>query len=118
MGEPAAGAPPARQALAMKDPAGRAPARRRGIDRLTVALLALAAFLLVLAFLGTQLGASARTAARPREIVLRRVYRTTVVERIFPAGAGGPAGGTSVSQSVSGSAAAPAAAPLVARSSG
>lgn len=102
----------------MSEPAGGAPPRRRGIDRLTVALLALAAFLLVLAFLGTRLGAAARPAARPREVVLRRIYRTTVVERIFPAGASGPAAGTSVSQSVSGSTAAPAAAPLVARSSG
>lgn len=83
------------------------PARgaRRGSDRVTVALFSLAAFLLVLALLGTQLSqASSKTTAR-RTVLVRRIYKTTVVERVLPAGVGGPggAGGTSVTQSVSGS---------------
>lgn len=95
------------------------PARKRGRgpDRVAVALFSLAAFLLILAFLSVQLRAGTQlataTASRPREIIQRRVYRTTVVERVFPAGTGGSAssGSPTVSQSVSGSAA-PAAAVL------
>jgi hypothetical protein len=68
-----------------------------GPDRLTVALLSLAAFLTVLALLAGQFAAS--TPARPHRIVLvRTVYRTKVIETI----AGG-SGGTSVSRSVTGS---------------
>jgi hypothetical protein len=81
-----------------------APRRARGgPDRVTVALCSLAAFLLVLALLGTQLSraGSSRAAAR-RSVLVRRIYRTTVIERVLPAGVGGPAG-TSVAQSVSGS---------------
>lgn len=79
--------------------------RRRssaGPDRVAVALFSLAAFLVVLALLGTQLRLTRSTHA-PRALVVRRVYRTTVVERVLPAGAGGSTGGPSVSQSVSGS---------------
>lgn len=101
----------------MSEPALANPARRarRGPDRLTVALFSLTAFLLVLALLGTQLSraSSARASART-PVLLRRVYETTVVERVLPAGVG-RAGGTSVSQSVSGSssgALAPIAAPV------
>jgi hypothetical protein len=85
------------------------PVRRAhgGPDRVTVALFSLAAFLLVLALLGTQLSRAGSTHAAARTSVLvRRVYRTTVVERVLPAGSGG-SGGTSISQSASGSSAAP-----------
>ena len=81
------------------------PARgaRRGPDRMAVALFSLTAFLLVLALLGTQLSrASSARAPHRVPVVLRRIYETTVVERVLPAGVG-RAGGTSVSQSVSGS---------------
>jgi hypothetical protein len=76
---------------------------RGGPDRVTVALCSLTAFLLVLALLGAQLShaGSNRGAAR-RSILVRRIYKTTVIERVLPAGVGGP-GGTSVAQSVSGS---------------
>jgi hypothetical protein len=95
----------------MTDPASRLTGpesrrgRVRGADRLTVALFSGAAFLAVLALLATQVGGQAhagRTAVRPREILVRRVYRTRVVTRILPAGSGGRSGET-VSQSVSGS---------------
>ncbi len=76
---------------------------RGGSDRVTVALFSFAAFLLVLALLGTQLSqAGSNHAAARRSVLVRRIYKTTVVERVLPAGVGGP-GGTSVSQSVSGS---------------
>lgn len=67
-----------------------------GPDRLTVALLSLAAFLTVLALLAGQFAAAA-AALRPHRVVLvRTIYRTKVIETI----AGG-SGGTSVSRSVS-----------------
>lgn len=76
---------------------------RRASDRITVALFSLAAFLLVLALLGTQLSqAGSSHAAARRSVLVRRIYKTTIVERVLPAGVGG-AGGTSVTQSVSGS---------------
>ena len=66
-------------------------------DRLTVALFSATAFLVVLAVLASQLPA-AKYAGSPPVRVLRKVYRTTVVETI--AGGTGPSG-TSVSRSVS-----------------
>ncbi len=76
---------------------------RGGADRVTVALFSLAAFLLVLALLGTQLSrAGSNHAPARRSVLVRRIYKTTIVERVLPAGVGG-AGGTSVTQSVSGS---------------
>jgi hypothetical protein len=73
-----------------------------GPDRLTVVLFSMAAFLVVLALLASQLRAvPAHTGARP-VLVLRKEYRTTVIETI--ANGSGP-GGTSVSQSVSSSSA-------------
>ncbi len=75
-----------------------------GPDRVTVALASVAAFLLVLALLGTQLSvAGSRHASSSRALLIRRIYRTTVVERVLPAGTGGGSGGASVTQSVSGS---------------
>jgi hypothetical protein len=79
-----------------------------GPDRLTVLLLSVAAFLLVLALLASQLRSSTAIVPAHRVVVLRRIYETRVIES--GPGASG-AGGTSVSQSVSnsGPAAAPAA---------
>jgi hypothetical protein len=87
---------------------GRAGRRRPvpGPDRLTVVLFSVACFLAVLALLSSQLQAPTRS---PRPVVvLRKIYRTTVVTTI--AGGTGTTG-TSVSQSVSGSGAVPVAAP-------
>lgn len=93
---------------------------RGGPDRVTVALFALSAFLLVLALLGTQLSHAVSThAERPTAVLIRRIYRTTVIERVLPAGPGG-SGSASVTQSVSGSASgslAPAATPITTRTS-
>lgn len=77
-------------------------------DRATVVLLSIAAFFIVLALLARALPAASYIGARPSP-VLRKIYRTTVVETI--AGGSGP-GRTSVTQAVSGSASsgAPAAA--------
>jgi hypothetical protein len=84
-------------------------------DRPTIALFSLAGFLLVLALLGSQLGVIGHAAsARPREVLVRRVYETTVVERV-PNSA--KAGSSTVTQSVSGSTSIPAATAPVTRTS-
>jgi hypothetical protein len=71
-----------------------------GPDRVTVVLFSLATLLVVLSLLATQLaGATSHRAARP-VLLVRKIYRTTVVETVT--GAIGH-GGTSVSQSVSSS---------------
>ena len=88
--------------------------RGSGPDRLTVVLLAIAAFLLVLALLASQLRPTVTVASRRPVVVLRRIYETKVVETV--PGASG-ANGTSVSQSVSGSTPADAAAAPTTRSS-
>lgn len=87
------------------------PARRAGAgpDRVSVALFSLAAFLLVLALLGTQLAPTLSGGTRGRALVVRRVYRTTVIERVI---AGGSGGGASVSRSISGAISQPALPPL------
>ncbi len=82
--------------------------RGRMRSLLAVALVSLSAFLVALALLGTQLSAAGSKHAPPRALLVRRIYRTTVIERVLPAGARAPAGGTSVTQSVSGSGAEPA----------
>jgi hypothetical protein len=69
-----------------------------GPDRITVALLSLAAFLTVLALLAGQFAASAAPSRPHRIVLVRTVYRTKVIETI----AGG-SGQTSVSRSVTGS---------------
>ena len=94
----------ATEAYAGSRPAPRAGRSHRGTargadgpDRLTVALLSLAAFLTVLALLAGQFASAA--APRPHRVVLvRTLYRTKVIETI----AGG-SGQTSVSRSVTGS---------------
>jgi hypothetical protein len=72
-----------------------------GPDRVSVALFSLAAFLAILALLASQLSGGVGH-VRPAPAILRKVYRTTVVERVLPAGTGGR-GGASVTQSESGS---------------
>jgi hypothetical protein len=66
---------------------------------LTVALFTVASFLVVLALLSQKLPTTDHTSPIPVH-VLRKIYRTTIVETIV--GAGGPTG-ASVSQSVSSS---------------
>ena len=74
---------------------------RTGPDRVAVIMFSLAAFFCVLALLAHQLQASTpRATKRPRVIVVRRVYQTTVVTTLIGSGSGS---GTSVSQSVSSS---------------
>lgn len=75
-------------------------ARRAGPDRVAVGLFSLAGFLVVLALLGAQAGGSSRSAAHPRAVLLRRVYDTTVVERVIGAGSHAHGGGTSESQTI------------------
>lgn len=72
--------------------------RGAGHDRLTVALLSLATFLVVLSLLASQLGPASARVSRGPAVVVRKIYRTTVVETIV---GGSGKGGTSVSQSVS-----------------
>jgi hypothetical protein len=75
-------------------------------DRVTVALATLAAFLVALAVLAHQLRAATVPSAPHRVIVMRRIYRTTIVDD----GVAGARGGAStVSVSTSGGGAAPAA---------
>jgi hypothetical protein len=86
---------------------------RSGADRLTVMLFSVAAVLAVLAVLAHQLPASSQRVSRPVRI-LRKIYRTTVIETV--AGAGQTTG-TSVSQSVSSSGSAASAAAPTTRTS-
>jgi hypothetical protein len=100
---------------AMTDVATVLPRRARprgGPDRVTVMLLSLTGFLAVLALLAAQLRATppAAAAPTPRVVVLRRIYRTTIVEDGLPAGRGGAAT-VSVSTSGASSAASSTAAP-------
>ncbi len=96
----------------MGEQTSAAPVRRTrgGPDRVTVVLFSLTAFLLVFALLLSQLTLTGSKAATHASVLIRRIYQTTVVERV-PAGARG-AGSTSTSQSVSGSASPLPAAPL------
>jgi hypothetical protein len=98
------GATPARSASV-----GLARRAGSGPDRVSVLLFSLAAFLLVLALLGTQLAPTLSGGARRPALLVRRVYRTTVIERVIAGGAGG---GASVSRSVSGANPEPALPPL------
>jgi len=88
-------------------------------DRPTIALFSLAGFLVVLALLASQFAVGGKaTSVRPREVLVRRVYQTTVVERVpHSATAGSSAGSPTVTQSVSGSTSIPAAAAAVTRTS-
>lgn len=75
-------------------------------DRLTIAMASLAAFLIVLALLATQLGHADTRHSSARAVLVRRIYETTVVERVPAASAAH--GTSSVTQSVSAAGAAPA----------
>jgi hypothetical protein len=87
---------------------GRSGGRRAsGPDRLTVLLLTIAAFLLVLALLASQIRAADKPVAARPVVVLRKVYETRYVESVPSTDAAG--GGTSVTQSVSSSSSSPAA---------
>ena len=88
--------------------------RPRSPDRLTVALFSVSAFLLVVALLGSQLSNANGGPVRRRPVVVRRIYRTTVVERVLPAGSGSR-DGTTVTQSSSPSPVEAAPAPPVSR---
>jgi hypothetical protein len=83
-------------------PSGRPTATRArkdsGPDRLSVILFSLAAVLVVLTLLTKQLLAQASAPVPRRQVIVRKVYRTTIVTTIPGAGAG-----TSVSQSVTSS---------------
>ena len=81
-----------------------------GPDRLTVVLLAVAAFLVVLALLASELRPSSASGPQRHVVVLRRLYETRVIETVVGPGS---AGNNSVTQSVSssGSTAVPASAP-------
>ena len=95
-----------------------APAHRWGPDRLSVALFSMTAFLLVLALLGTQFAPPKAPPPEPRPVIIRRVYVTTVVEKV-PAGMSAPPARSTVTQSrtpAPASAAAPAA--VLTRASG
>ena len=66
-------------------------------DRMTVVLFSFAGFLAVLALLAHQMPAFGHSGSPPSP-VLRRIYRTTVIETIV-----GTGGRTAVTRSVSGS---------------
>ena len=80
---------------------------------MSVALFSIAGFLAVLALLGSQLGPTAAHGAR-RSVIVRRIYQTTVQERVI--GSRGGRASSSSSQSSSSSAAAPLP-PLASRTS-
>ncbi len=71
---------------------------RRG-DRVSVALFSLTAFLLVLALLGSQLEKSAPRPPAHAAVLVRKIYRTTVMERVIGASARPGSSQTSVSSS-------------------
>lgn len=92
-------------------PAGhRARSTRGGPDRLSIVLFSAALFLILLALLAHQLR-SASLAKTPRYTLVRKVYRTRVIETII-----GP-GPVSVSQSVASSGSLSAAPALSTRTS-
>jgi len=76
--------------------------RASGPDRLTVVLLATAAFLVVLSLLAGELRPVTRHAAA-RRIVLRRVIETKVIETVIPTPGANATGSSVTSSSVSSS---------------
>ncbi len=101
-----AGAAPERAAQGRSTAATPRGRTASGPDRLSVILFSLAGVLVVLTFLTKQFIADTSASALHRQIVVRKIYRTTIVETVP-----GPGGGTSVSQSVSSSGASYSAAP-------
>lgn len=94
-------------------PAGSAPRRaasRGGPDRLSIALFSLALLLILLALLAHQVSA-AGPAKAARYTLVRKIYRTRVIETIIGPGPSG------VTQSVASSGSVSSAAPLVTHTS-
>ena len=87
----------------------------RRSDRVSVALFSLTAFLLVLALLGSQLHQVSRPPAHAA-VLVRKIYRTTVMERVIGASAG-PASQTSVSSSAGPTTGSVAVSPIATRTS-
>jgi hypothetical protein len=86
------------------------------------ASIALATFLALVIVLAIQLrnnpGAAGLASQKPRVVIVRRIYETTVHERVIAAGGGGGAGAATVSSSsASVSGAALPATPVVTRTS-
>jgi hypothetical protein len=71
----------------------------RRSDRVSVALFSLAAFLLVLALLGSQLDLGSRRTPAHAAVLVRKIYRTTVMERVIGASTKPGSSQTSVSSS-------------------
>ena len=86
-----------------------------GPDRLSVGLFSVAAFLLIFALLGSQLGGAAASHPASHAVLIRRIYRTTVVESVPPSARGGASGGASVTQSASSTSEPLPAAPVLTR---
>lgn len=84
-------------------------ASRGGPDRLSIALFSLALLMILIALLAHQFGTGGAAKAAPRVTLIRKVYRTRVIETII---APGPSSAPTVSQSVASSGAV-ASAPLV-----
>jgi len=76
-------------------------AANRGPDRLTVALLALASLLLVVALLAGGLGRGRSATVPARPTIMRRIYQTTVVERVLPAAGAASSSAPAVTQTAS-----------------
>lgn len=89
-----------RSATAAKSERPAATGRRRRSGPL-VAWASVAGFLALLAALALQARSQADRPHRPvaQTLIVRRVYRTTIVEEVVPAGAPAPAAGSSVSTS-------------------
>ena len=97
-----------RAGRAMADLSGATPSRRAGPDRVTTGLLAVTAFLVVLAVLASNVRATPTRLTPHRVILVRRIYQTSIIDD--RATARSIRGNSSVTQSVatSGSSAAPA----------
>ena len=68
-------------------------------DRVSVALFSLTAFLLVLALLGSQLDQGSAGPPARAAVLVRKIYRTTVMERVIGANSRPGSNQTSVSSS-------------------
>jgi hypothetical protein len=84
------------------------PSRAHGADRVTLSLLTLACFFAVLALLGAQLGASAGRKP-PHTTLVRKIYRTTIDEKVIGSASHGPSSSTSESRALGPASAEPAA---------
>ena len=71
----------------------------RRSDRVSVVLFSLTAFLLVLALLGSQFDQGTRKPPARAAVLVRQIYRTTVMERVVGASARPGSSQTSISSS-------------------